>query len=267
MNLEEKVNYLLEEKKKEDNINEKTYANIVTTQSNNQLFTSKDTSDKGHVGEDDDDDEIKDARKTIGISPITYGHISHFAAKKHNLYNVSNNELFTSPLYSDARKEAANLLFTYDLLFKDNEIEILETKMAFDPYTEIMWITTRESNIKNIFQRAAQVKRQNVRLKRARSKDPSLKTQIRLGKKDIELYTKYKDEPFWRRTPLSKYGDPNSNVVYTPPKSRDPSPPQSPVDTAQSGKRKDVSPVIPSDAAKKNRMTADDYWNNCDVEH
>ena len=186
------------------------------------------------------DDEIDDARKKIGISPITEDHIARYARKQYDLYNVSNHDLFTDPKYNEARKKAAALLFTNDLHFEENEIEILETKMASDPYSKIMWVTTREANVKKIYQRAAHVRNPDVKLltyfpqrlyrkkmllegilKNARSKEPKLRTQIRLGRTDIELWTKFRSEPFWALTPLTEYGPIESVCTFPPSGPRD----------------------------------------------
>ena len=39
-----------------------------------------------------------------------------------------------------------------------------------------------------------------------RQKDPNLRTQVRLGRNDLELRTKYRSEIYWRTTPLEAYG-------------------------------------------------------------
>ena len=39
-----------------------------------------------------------------------------------------------------------------------------------------------------------------------RERNPNLRTQIRLGKSDLELMTKFKDEIYWRSTPNEAYG-------------------------------------------------------------
>ena len=40
-----------------------------------------------------------------------------------------------------------------------------------------------------------------------RQKNPRLRTQVRLGKSDLELMTKYKEEMYWRTTPIEEYGE------------------------------------------------------------
>ena len=115
--------------------------------------------------EDDNiDDELKDARCKLGIFPMREGHIKRFTAKTHDMFNVYNMDLFNSPVFAQARIDVAKLFFTNNLRFDVNEIEVLETKMAADTYCHIMWITTREANVKKIFWRSAQVKREDLRL-------------------------------------------------------------------------------------------------------
>ena len=49
-------------------------------------------------------------------------------------------------------------------------------------------------------------------LKIARSENPELRTQIRMGDEDITLYTKMVGQPFYQWTPITKYGDPNMEI-------------------------------------------------------
>ena len=55
---------------------------------------------------------------------------------------------------------------------------------------------------------------------RERQQNPNLRTQIRLGKDDLELMTKHRDELYWRSTPNEAYGQiPEAeidNVTKTP---------------------------------------------------
>ena len=43
--------------------------------------------------------------------------------------------------------------------------------------------------------------------KQQQQKDQNLRYQIRLGRKDIELWTKYQGEKYFRKTPILAFGD------------------------------------------------------------
>lgn len=264
---------------------------------NEGKMKEKDTTDdkviKDKENEKEGDYEIDDARNRIGIFPITQEHIARYARKSYDLYNVSNHELFTDNKYKDERKKAAALLFANELHFREDEIEILETKMANDPYSKVMWVTTRESNVKKIYRRAAQVRNPEVKLltffpqklyrkkmlleevlKKARNNEPKLKTQIRLGRTDIELWTKFKSEPYWAITPLTEYGPIESVSTFPPPGPRDVTTPPKQTDNVEqtndnnSNKRKNSSPLSQTKTScnmKKTRPTADEWFENGDI--
>ena len=211
--------------------------------------------------------QTDEARGKLGIFPIKEGHIARFASKDHNLENVSNHDLFHSHLYAKARSEAAQDFLISRLKFEEGEIQIKETKMAHDGYCHILWITVTERIVKKIFQRAANVKDNQIQLltyfphhlyKRkialekllrvARAAEPNLRTQIRLGKDDITLFTKYKNETFWQSTPLENYGKIDADPVFSPPRDRE----------EHTTKRKDVSPPTIPQQSKK--IVTSDYW-------
>ena len=216
---------------------------------------------------------IDDARKKLGVYPLKEGHIAKHAAKEHNLTNVSNIELFNSHLYTKARIEAAQDFLELELKFERYEIEIKETKMSKDGYRHIMWLTMTEELVKKIYQRAANIKSPRIQLltyfphslykkkialekllKVARSKNESLRTQIRLGKKDLELFTKYRYEPYWTKTPLEEYGkiEIEPEITFSPPRERD----------EHSCKRKDISPNGADGDPKRNRTNSEWFDDN-----
>ena len=57
-------------------------------------------------------------------------------------------------------------------------------------------------------------------LRKQRKLEPNLRTQIRLGVKDIELFTKNVGDFQWCPTPISHYVDPNVRLDITPPPHR-----------------------------------------------
>ena len=87
-------------------------------------------------------------------------------------------------------------------------------------------------------------KRLEIILKEARKKNPSLRTQIRMGENDISLYTKIVGENFYSWTPLTKFGDPNE-------------PQDSQFDTLISRKRKELTPDMKNRYKKAKNNTSE----------
>jgi hypothetical protein len=187
---------------------------------------------------------FNEARCKIGIYPINRTCIEKFIYDKLSLKTEENDTVFNDPKYADARRDAAIDLLTEELKFAKHDITIKDTKMASNSSSNILWITVGPYDVKKIFQRSAQIKNKNISvinffphlvwarkeslrmlLKTERTQNPNLRAQIRLGTSDIELFTKFVGEPYWRLTPLEIYGKLEpigySTRQFSPPRGRE----------------------------------------------
>ena len=95
-------------------------------------------------------------------------------------------------------------------------------------------------------------------IKEAQKQDINLRYQVRLGSKDIELWTKHVGENYFQKTPLFAFGDlPDiEKKEFSPIKERD----------FQSSDRKRDRSESPEMPSKKGRASNyDQVFNNCDT--
>ena len=230
--------------KNDDDIKE-TYAMIAKkkTNTNESVFKSDTT-----VINSDDKSVIWQAKSKIGIYPVMRSHITYFAFSNMNHENDTDNEVFHGSKYEEQRVDAAVEFLTKELKFGNDDVIIKEAKMSTKVDSNIMWVTMTEQKVKETFQRAARVKNSKIKLftffpasiwdrkveldrlcKIQREINPKLRTQIRLGSNDIELYTKEINEPYWLKTPVLEFGPlppigyklkTDQDKVFSPPKER-----------------------------------------------
>ena len=207
--------------KNDDDIKE-TYAMIAKkkTNTNESVFKSDTT-----VINSDDKSVIWQAKSKIGIYPVMRSHITYFAFSNMDHENDTDNEVFHGSKYEEQRVDAAVEFLTKELKFGNDDVIIKEAKMSTKVDSNIMWVTMTEQKVKETFQRAARVKNSKIKLftffpasiwdrkveldrlcKIQREINPKLRTQIRLGSNDIELYTKEINEPYWLKTPVLEFG-------------------------------------------------------------
>ena len=146
--------------------------------------------------------------------------------------------------------------------------------MATKANSRIMWITMTEPEVKRVFFKAAWLRNRDIQIKtfipaclwerfvelesickEERRKDVHLRTQIRVGKKDLELLTKYKEDPQWCLRSTTYFGPlPCVGASQT----KQASPPRERIIMIGSNhhKRKDVSPI--QNVNKKNRTEDED---------
>ena len=94
-------------------------------------------------------------------------------------------------------------------------------------------------------------------LKLERVNQPNLRTQVRLGVEDLQLYTKFNGEPLWQATPATAYGElpaigtrsARPARVFSPPRERG----VTYIGSDHLPKRKATSPVACPEVAKKTR--------------
>ena len=236
---------------------------------------------------------IEIAKSKIGLNPIDLDHIRKFSKDKNSTdieaYNNSDND--------ESRLKAAQEFLEYELKFDPNEIEIFNTKIATKKEARILWITTTKEAVKKIFKRAgtmgSRLRERRVNLynffprelwarklsldsncRKARMEDSKLRTQVRLGETDIQLYTKYVEEPFWRKTPNEQYGELSpvgSNIEYSPPRNREIQLPNkrqgSPLENNDNSKKtRETSPKCSTSNENSSSHLKDDFYNTSDEE-
>ena len=168
-----------------------------------------------------------EAKRWVGLIPITTNHVRKHSGMK----DVDNIEDMNCIDFERARHDAAIEYLTLELNFKEDDMKINKTKLSNSRKGPLMWIEVGESNVAKIFKRASLVQRgkpQKIIILskipkefwsrhrsidhncwQARSSNKLLRTQIRLGTNDLELYTKQKNEFIWLKTPLTEFGEIN----------------------------------------------------------
>ena len=134
-----------------------------------------------------------------------------------------------------------------------DNLNIRETKMSYNGDSGIMWVTLDKFTVRSIYQRNVSIKNPDIRvityfpkqlwqkkknldiiLSEARKKDSKLRTQVRMGDEDLQLFTKNVGEPFWMKTPINHYGDPDQSIEFV-----------------SNGKRKEITPEKNTDNKRK----------------
>ena len=164
---------------------------------------------------------IHAARKRVGLYPININHIKQYI----DTVEDSDEVIYKHEKFDMARREAANEFLVKELGFKDEEINIVECKMANNPESSILWIETEIEQVKKIFKKAAMTANRKIsvmqyypsilwerkqslekRMSVVQQLDRKLRYQIRLGENDIELFTKREDDKFYVKVDFEKYG-------------------------------------------------------------
>ena len=209
---------------------------------------------------------IKLAKRRVGLYPVSLNHI-----RKHSdVKNDDDVETFNGEHYDVARHNAAIEYLEVELRFYPNEVQVNGTKVASNKESMILWIETTESNVRKIFSRVASLsKDKNLKIynyfprelwarkislehncKIASESNKQLRTQIRIGEHDIQLYTKMTNEKYWMKTPNEAYGALKPigvDHMATPKKDRSEEQTnkraaRSPIDNQNNKKQKDSTP-------------------------
>ena len=142
------------------------------------------------------------ARNMASIGPISMSSINFFRKKGEN--------------FEDAKKSAVKEFLAYYLNYDQEELDELrlrETRLSTKGEDIIFIAMETEEEIHEIYMRKAEMKVEDITVRNyvppnfharfmhlntvctnMRQKDPSLKTQLRFGKKDIEVHMKHKGD-------------------------------------------------------------------------
>ena len=176
------------------------------------------------------------ARRTIGFWQVRLDHITFFTNKSTRKEDIRH--------FPEARKEAAHEFLDKELKWTNPET-INSTKWSADK--EILWVEfAHEQVVQDLFRRQAKLHRNKVKLikyvphwayqrnkgleincRLARTSDPDLRTQIRLGHLDLELLVKLKGDKRWTTTNIDRFGPiPYLSTRLEPPQEMSPSSPE-----------------------------------------
>ena len=197
--------------------------------------------------------EIKIAKDKLGIYPMELWHIRESYFGDEPIENITDFDHLNDPKHTGVRAEAALTFLHKELNFNCDDIKIYYAQNGLGPFQKIMWIKTNEVSVHTIYQHDARYKNHDIQLitfipsflyqkkrnldtilRLACSKEPKLRTQIRLGSHDLELFTKFTHEPNWV---LTNYGDLSINGPVSPPMGQGTSNPPAP----SAAKRKSCS--------------------------
>ena len=108
---------------------------------------------------------ISQAKKVIGLYPVTRRDIAYWVLTEENVRNISDDDIFRNDKYSDARTEAANDFLYSKLSLRIGEVDILKTKMSNNLYSSVLWVTlSRQNDVTKVFWRPAQLKTRYIRI-------------------------------------------------------------------------------------------------------
>ena len=160
---------------------------------------------------------LEEARKVIGLSPITDEDLDEYLEKGMNKH--------------EALEEAAADFLKFELKIDSDEMEDLAINKVTRPGKEdtdrIYIHFSSEDSAKYIFRKTSQVKNENIKISQfippqlfkrnnelsrltfiQRKQNENLKTQIRLGESDLILLTRDKEEKEWNQEyDLDCYGE------------------------------------------------------------
>ena len=156
------------------------------------------------------------ASHMVSIGPISLGSINYFRKQGEN--------------FEDAKKSATKEFMKYNLNYSDDDlvdVMIAETRLSTrgDDIVNVAFVN--EVDVKELYVRKAESKNENILLRcyippnyyerymclnricaDKRAEDPGLKTQLRFGKNDIEVYTKTKGgDAGYRKVKLNEFTD------------------------------------------------------------
>lgn len=201
--------------KKKDKLEKLEYT-ILSKKTNIAAAASSDSSESTEI---ELDDIFKQSRSKIGLFPMKSHHILYWCKEKKEAADIDTLE--------EERKLAAVEFLDKELKCKENILEnILETKWS--EQRNILWITLKsEREVREIFQRQARLRREKIKLithiphfcyernrdleincRIARETNSELRTQIRLGKRDLVLMCKKKGDRFYSpQSDLEMFGE------------------------------------------------------------
>ena len=149
---------------------------------------------------------LNEARSKMGLFPVTVEDIRFIAAQGDhpNVKEDDDNKILYGPDYYPARIQTGKDFCCYALEMHPSSINVFDFRMCVDANQKIMWITVTPDLAKRIFQQASRIKNRSIQiiqfipppalerkkklnsiLKTLREQDPTLRTQIRLGKVDL----------------------------------------------------------------------------------
>ena len=189
-----------------------------------------------------DKNTIQYAKKRIGLGPIRLVDVGYYAGgiKFNDIHEANKVE------HDSARKEAIKEVIQDSFKIMDTDLEITDTKFSNNANSDLIFFNTSESVIKRMFFRIKSAREHvpTIRLqtyfpqllwerksfletkaKEERAKNPRLRTSIRLGNNDLEVYVKEVGEAFYTKMPINHWGIPppigyRQPTTLSPPKPR-----------------------------------------------
>lgn len=166
---------------------------------------------------------LNEAKKWIGLIPMNLEHVRKFTDEK----DIDEIDTINLSRFDRARHNAAKEFFIKELDM--NDIIIEETKISKNAKEGIMWAKVGDTNRNRIMAQIGKISKgrkldirlipkiphqlwlRNKQLEQncaaQRKITLELRTQVRLGKSDLELRTKFKGEIYWIKTPIEAYGE------------------------------------------------------------
>lgn len=160
---------------------------------------------------------MDEAKRWLGLVPVNRTHVTKYINDK----EVDDIKTMNGDNFKSAREKAAQDFFTKELNL--NDINITDSKLSYTKNNGILWVRIGNDarlSALNTIAKLSKKHKMDVRLlpkipkefwERSRSLElncfnerkqhPELRTQIRLGYKDLELMTKNSSEAFWQPNP------------------------------------------------------------------
>ena len=168
---------------------------------------------------------FSEASTKVGLFPMQAKDVKFVAdpTRHSNLQGDSDRKVLYDPEYYLARLEAAYDFIETDLRMSRSIIEVNDCHMCIHPKNKILWIRVHPDHAKKLFMAAARAMNNQINvfqfipppaierkrelgkmLTTFRKMDESLRTQIRIGEKDIEVWAKHYTKGEY--TPFIKVG-------------------------------------------------------------
>ena len=180
-------------------------------------------------------DVMMEAKRKVGIAPITEQNIRDWIEDDDAREHDTAKKIYKSPIHHTPRMNAAISFLEGKLGIPLSEIYIKDVKMCTKPENGILWVESTERFTKRIFYKASIVQDSNIRtlqysptetyhrkyavdniLKDMRKKEEGLKTQVRPGDEDWEIWLKKTSKYEYDNWDVLTVGDIDPNKKVPP---------------------------------------------------
>ena len=220
---------------------------------------------------------MRKARGVFGVTPIYASDVFHFSFDHQREKNYSDDKLKYDTEFGLPREFLAEAILEKRFRFHRYEIEV--KSVWFSKSGDILYIETNEADVPKVFGRMAKIQDHEISVRnytpteamerkkaldvlctKYRDEHPGVRTNIRPGKTDFEIFIKTKPKSefeYWTKIDLNEV-DPTNSLPPFKPKGETPSARNANKDVPRPQNKHKLSPSNEHNPTKKARETSDD---------